>query len=256
MQMNITAIATVTKAPVSRQVGENNSVAARFEAQVTESWLGQDNEWRSRETPLTVQVWNGLATRLMNKSPQENDKVFIEGSVDVQPYYTRDKQEFRAPIVARAGVVRILGAVEDSDYLRVCGIGNLGRDPEMRYTNSGNPVTNFSIAVNRRYTDGAGERHEETSWYGVSCFGDLAENCHTYLQRGSQAQVTGSRIEVSAWTGNDGVDRAELNIVARRVDFLGRTRTQDGDVNGGADPAAANGNGAPQSEADEDGMPW
>ena len=53
-----------------------------------------------------------------------------------------------------------------------------------------------------------------------------------------------------------GVDRAELNIVARRVDFLGRTRTQDGDVNGGADPAAANGNGAPQSEADEDGMPW
>ena len=251
MQMNITAIATVTKAPVSRQVGENNNITARFEAQVTESWLGQDNEWHSRETPLVVQVWNGLATRLMNKSPQENDKVFIEGSVDVQPYHSREN-EFRAPIAVRAGVLRVLGSVEDSDYLRVSGIGNLGRDPEMRYTDSGDAVTNFSIAINRRYTDGAGEPHEETSWYGVSCFGNLAENCNTYLQRGSQVQVSGSRIESDTWVGNDGVGRAQLSIVARRVDFLGRTRTQDD--NGGADPAAAN--GAPQRQTDDDDMPW
>ena len=126
--MNISAIATVTKAPRSRQVGENNNITARFEAKVTESWLGQDNEWRSRETPFVVQAWNGLATRLMNNAPQENDKVFIEGSVDVQPYYSRES-EFRAPIVARASVIRVLGSVEDSDYLRVSGIGNLGGDP-------------------------------------------------------------------------------------------------------------------------------
>ena len=124
----------------------------------------------------------------------------------------------------------------------------------MRYTNSGNQATNFSLAVNRRYTDSAGERHEETIWYDISCFGDLAENCHTYLQKGSLAQVSGSRIEVNTWVGSDGTDRAQLNIVARRVDFLGRTRTQDED--GDTAPAAAAGSGAPQSESDDDDMPW
>ena len=188
----------------------------------------------------------------MNKAPQVDERVFIEGSIDVQQYSDRDGN-FRAPIVVRASTVRALGTVEDTDYLKVQGIGNLGNDPEMRYTNQrGDAATNFRIAVNRSYTDSAGEKQDEASWFGITAYGNQGENCNLYLKQGSMVQITGSRIKVDTWKDKDGVDHARLEITARRVDFLARTRTSE-ELGGAPAPATAEANDAP---SDDDDMPW
>ena len=251
MQMSFTTIATVTEGPKSRQVGD--SITTRFKAQVRENWLGQNNEWQSKETDFVVQVWNGLATRVMNKGLNVDEKVFIEGSVDVNTFTDRDGV-FQAPILVRGSVVRSLGPVEDSDFLKVQAIGHLGGDPEMRYTNRGDAVTNFRIAMNRNFTDAAGEKQEEASWFNISCFGTQAENCNTYLLTGSMVQITGNQIEADTWKGQDGSDNARLAVTARRVDFLGRSRAQE-DGQGGATPATANEDAAAGADDDDD-LPW
>ena len=106
-------------------------------------------------------------------------------------------------------------------------IGNLGRDPEMRYLPSGQPVTNFSVASNRRWTNQDGTPGEETVWVRVSAFGRLAEVCNQYLSKGRQVYVEG-RLRPDPETGgprvyqrNDGSHGASYEIVAQTVQFLG-----------------------------------
>jgi single-strand DNA-binding protein len=99
-------------------------------------------------------------------------------------------------------------------------IGNLGRDPEMRYTPTGKPVTEFSVAVNRKWTTQEGTPGEETTWFRVTCWGRLAETTNQYLTKGRQVMVVG-RINASAWTGQDGEARATLELTAQDVKFLG-----------------------------------
>ena len=74
---------------------------------------------------------------------------------------------------------------------KIIVIGNLGRDPEMRYTPNGQSVTSFSVASNRKYTTATGERREETEWFNVSAWGKLGETCNQYLTKGSQVYVEG-----------------------------------------------------------------
>jgi len=105
--------------------------------------------------------------------------------------------------------------------------GNLGRDPEMRYLPNGTPVTNFSVASNRRWTGQDGEVKEETIWFRVSAFGRLAETCNQYLSKGRQVLVEGrlrpdERGGPRTWTGQDGTVRASFEVVAQVVRFLGR----------------------------------
>lgn len=92
-------------------------------------------------------------------------------------------------------------------------IGNLGRDPEMRYTPSGRPVTSFSVACNRAYTASDGERKEETEWFRVEAWGKLAETCSQILSKGRRVYVEG-RLQTRVWEGQDGQKRTEIRIVA------------------------------------------
>lgn len=101
-------------------------------------------------------------------------------------------------------------------------VGNLGRDPEMRYTPSGVPVTTFSVAVNRRWTDQQGQPQEKTTWFRVTAWRKLAELCNQYLSKGRQVLVEGD-IDASAWLAQDGQPRASLELTARTVRFLGGT---------------------------------
>ncbi len=75
---------------------------------------------------------------------------------------------------------------------KIIVIGNLGRDPEMRYTPNGQGVTSFSVASSRRYTTSAGEQREETEWFNCSAFGRLADTCNQYLTKGKQVVSTSS----------------------------------------------------------------
>ena len=99
-------------------------------------------------------------------------------------------------------------------------IGHLGRDPEMRYTPQGAAVTDFSVATSRRYTDNTGERREETDWFRVSAWRQLAELCNQYLQKGSLVYVEG-RLHVRQYEANDGTTR----LLQRRLRFR-RTLSQ------------------------------
>ncbi len=100
-------------------------------------------------------------------------------------------------------------------------IGNVGRDPELRYTPAGRAVCDFSVAVSRKWTDRTtGEAREETTWFHVSAWGTLAETCNEYVRKGMQIMVSGE-IEASAFVGQDGAARASLDLTARDVQFLG-----------------------------------
>ncbi|MBI5879507.1 MAG: single-stranded DNA-binding protein [Chloroflexi bacterium] len=103
---------------------------------------------------------------------------------------------------------------------KVMLIGNLGRDPEMRYTPSGRPVTAFSVAVNRAWQAADGERHDETDWFNVVAWGDLAETCNRYLHKGDRVYVEG-RLKTRIWEGNDGQKHERAEVIASELVMLG-----------------------------------
>ena len=111
-------------------------------------------------------------------------------------------------------------------YHRIIIVGNLGRDPEMRYTPQGTPVTNFSVATNRVYTNANGEQIKETIWFRVSAWGRLAETCNQYLKRGMRVLVEGRLIPDPAtggprvFTRQDGTAGAAFEVRANVVRFL------------------------------------
>ncbi len=117
-------------------------------------------------------------------------------------------------------------------YQKIVIVGNLGRDPEMRYTPSGQAVTNFSVATNRQYTASDGQLVKETIWFRISAWGKQAETCNQYLRRGSKVLVEG-RLNADPATGGpktftrqDGTAGASFEITAGTVRFLS-TRAED-----------------------------
>lgn len=119
-------------------------------------------------------------------------------------------------------------------------VGNVGRDPEMRYTPSGQAVTSFSVASNRSYTNSTGQRVEETIWFRVSAWGKQAETCNQYLRKGSKVLVEG-RLAADAnggpriWTRQDGTPAASFEVNASNVRFISsRADSASGEDMGGA----------------------
>ena len=104
---------------------------------------------------------------------------------------------------------------------KVMIIGNVGTDPEMRFTPNGNPVTSFRVATSRFFTSPEGERKQETEWFTVTAWNKLAESCNQYLAKGRRAYVEG-RLRSRVWEGQDGQKRTQVEIVAERVLFLDR----------------------------------
>ncbi len=106
---------------------------------------------------------------------------------------------------------------------KVMLIGNLGADPEMRYTANGNAVTTFNVAVNRNWTSPEGERKEETEWFTVVTWNKLAETCSQFLQKGRRAYVEG-RLQTRSWEAPDGQRRYRTEVIANTVLFLDRAQ--------------------------------
>lgn len=109
-------------------------------------------------------------------------------------------------------------------------IGNVGRDPEMRYLQNGTAVCSFSVAVSRRWNDkNSNEQREKTVWYRVSCWRQLAETANNYVKKGMQIMVTGELEPARAYLDNAGQPAATLELTAQNMQFLG----QRGDNAGG-----------------------
>ncbi|MCX6027959.1 MAG: single-stranded DNA-binding protein [Chloroflexi bacterium] len=135
-------------------------------------------------------------------------------------------------------------------YQKTLVIGHLGRDPEMRYTPSGVPVTSFSIATTRKWTDQNGQPQEKTTWFRVTCWRKQAELTAQYLKKGSLVLVEGD-IDASAYTDKQGNLRASLELTATNFRFMSSGRSEGGEA-GGAAPKADGEEMAP----DEDGIPF
>jgi len=116
---------------------------------------------------------------------------------------------------------------------KMIAIGNVGTDPEMRYTPNGNPVTSFRLATGHRYTASNGERREETEWFTVVAWSKLAEQVNQYLTKGKRVYVEG-RLKSNTWTGNDGQTRFSNEIIASRVIFLDRATPGGSEMEGGS----------------------
>lgn len=129
-------------------------------------------------------------------------------------------------------------------YHNIIIVGNLGRDPEMRYTPGGSAVTNFSVATNRQYTSSDGTQVKETTWFRISAWGRLAEICNQYLRQGSKVLIEGRLNPDPAsggprtYTRQDGTTGASYEVTANVVKFLS-TRAEDeafaGDVGSGSE---------------------
>lgn len=106
---------------------------------------------------------------------------------------------------------------------KVMIIGYVGRDPEMRYTPSGRPVTSFSVATSRTWTSAEGERREETEWFNVVAWGNLAEICKAHLSKGQQVYVEG-RLQTRGWEDDSGTRHYRTELVANEMILLGERR--------------------------------
>ncbi len=103
---------------------------------------------------------------------------------------------------------------------KVMIIGHLGRDPEMRYTPSGRPVTTFTVACSRTWSSPEGDRHTETEWFNVVTWGNLAETCKQHLTKGKQVYIDG-RLQTRRWEDSGGCKHASVEIVASEILLLG-----------------------------------
>ena len=132
-------------------------------------------------------------------------------------------------------------------YQKITIAGNLGRDPEMRYTPDGKAVTNLSVATSRKWTGNDGQKQEETTWFNVSVWGSQAEACNQYLSKGSKVLVEG-RIKPDPqtggpriWTRQDGTSGASFEVSANRVVFLSsreENQAYQSNAGGGQPPVA------------------
>jgi single-strand DNA-binding protein len=119
-------------------------------------------------------------------------------------------------------------------YHTVIFVGNLGRDPEMRYTPSGQAVTDFSVAVNDNYTSSSGEKVKRTIWIRVSTWGKQAETCNQYLKKGKKVLVEGRLVTdpntggPRIWERNDGTKTASFEVSAQTVRFLSQRGEDEG----------------------------
>ena len=133
---------------------------------------------------------------------------------------------------------------------KVILVGNLGRDPELRYTTSGTAVANFTMATSERWTDPSGDKKERTEWHRIVVWGKQAEICGEYLRKGRQVYIEGS-LQTREWTDREGNKRYTTEVRAQRVQMLGRPDDRASVQAGGGAQAAE-----PGGEFNDDDIPF
>ena len=111
-------------------------------------------------------------------------------------------------------------------FNKIILVGNLGRDPELRYTPQGTPVCSFSMATNERRKDKSGEMQDQTTWFRVTLWGRQAETASQYLTKGRPVYIEG-RLRVEEWTDRDGKPRQTLEVHATDMQFIGGARSEE-----------------------------
>jgi single-strand DNA-binding protein len=139
---------------------------------------------------------------------------------------------------------------------KVMLIGNLGKDPELRFTPQGRAVARFSLATSESWTDQQGQKQDRTEWHNVVVWGKQAETCGQYLSKGRQVYIEGS-VRSRQYDDKEGQKRYITEVIAQRVQFLGGGRGEGGGGRG-AGPGGGSGGGddAPPPTAEDDDVPF
>lgn len=151
-------------------------------------------------------------------------------------------------------------------FNKIIIVGNLGRDPELRYTPQGTAVCSFSVATNEKRKDRAGELQNITTWFRVTLWGKQAENANKFLTKGNPIYIEG-RLRTEEWTDRDGKARTSLEVQATEMQFIG-SRSDDsygggysgsheeGGVSGGAHEEESHPAAAPSGGGGDDDIPF
>jgi single-strand DNA-binding protein len=223
-------IGFVEREPEVRHTDDGRSVAS-FCVATNQHWTTNAGESRESCEWFNVVAWDDLATAASQRL-ERDQRLYAEGHLQTRSWEGDDGQRHvRTELVAERLIPmdsrEAVGDVEDTCLNRVMVIGNLGRDPEMRYTPDGQAITSFSMATTCTWTCGNGRRCDTTEWFNIISWGSLAEICNQYLSKGRRVYVEGE-LRTRGWEQPDGRKHFRTELVASEMIMLGpRPRTRD-----------------------------
>jgi len=226
-----TIIGFVEREPEVRCAADGQSVAS-FPVSTRRRWTTNAGETRESTEWFNVVAWGRMA-EIAGRYLSLNQRLFAEGHLQTRSWEDASGQrQVRTELVAgrlipMGGMQPALdgsggGGTEDESQClnRVSIIGNLGRDPEMRYTPGGQAVTWFSLAATRSWSTTNGDRREVTEWFNVAAWGSLAEICHQHLSKGRRVYVEGE-LRTRVWEQPEGTRHHRTELVANEMIMLG-----------------------------------
>lgn len=227
-------------------------------------WTDRDGNERDTTERFQVAAFGRLSD-LCNEYLANGAHAYIEGRVKTRRWRERDLTERTSLEIDATTIVPLSGKESATDLSSVAAaytlnkmqiIGRLGRDPEMRYTEQGTPVTNFSVATGGKWTDREGKERDDTEWFRIDAWERLAEICNQYLTKGTRVYIEG-RYRVESWTDRDGNERLTAKVVASDMTILsskgevgrGGPELDDLDQEGGYSPPPPPTRGGSRSSA-------
>jgi single-strand DNA-binding protein len=227
----VLVIGFVGRDPELRYTAAGQAVAA-FSISTKRRWTTTAGQARQSTEWFNVVMWGNLA-KAASGVVRKGQRVYAQGHLQTRTWEDSDGQRHVRTEVVAKHLIPLDGdssnALEpresDGSELprclnRVMVIGNLGRDPEMRYTTGGQAVTSFSLAATRKWTTASGERRDSTEWFNVISWGSLAEICNQFLSKGRRVFVEGE-LRTRGWEQPDGSKHYRTELVAGEMIMLG-----------------------------------
>lgn len=224
-------IGFVERAPDLRRTTQGQAVAT-FSVSTNRCWTTNAGDVRESTEWFNIVAWGKLA-EAANKHLSNDQRLYAEGHLQTRSWENAEGQrQFRTEVVASTLIpMESRGAIPEQILLdqdeetplclnRVMVIGNLGRDPEMRYTPEGQAVTSFSLAATRTWISPNSGRRDATEWFNVVSWGSLAEICNQYLSKGRRVYVEGE-LRTRGWEQPDGKKHFRTELVASEMIMLG-----------------------------------
>ena len=234
-----TIIGFVERDPETRYTSDGQSVTS-FTVSTNRRWTTNAGESRQSTEWFNLVAWGRLSEVAVERI-RHNQRVYAEGHLQTRSWEAGDGQRrYRTEVVATKLIpMGDRGAISSEDLElegehtplclnRVTVIGNLGRDPEMRYTPGGQAVTSFSLAATRNWLAADGERRDATEWFNVVSWGSLAEICNQFLTKGRRVYVEGE-LRTRTWEQANGKKHFRTELVASEMIMLGPRPTHNAD---------------------------
>lgn len=233
-----TIIGFVERDPEMRHTANGQAVTS-FSVSTNRRWTTNTGEARETTEWFNVVTWGNLA-EAANRLLTKKQRLYVEGHLQTRSWEDAEGQRnYRTEVVANKLIPMGEPETADPENLqyeleemplclnRVTVIGNLGRDPEMRYTPGGQAVTSFSLATTRTWTTSNGDRRDATEWFNVVSWGSLAEICNQYLTKGRRVYVEGE-LRTRGWEQPDGKKHFRTELVVNEMIMLGPRPTSSG----------------------------